>query len=509
MIKNHVWVKRLTSLALITVLVGSGLILQVKPVQAASIILVTDFLGDDPTKSACTNAIDDCSLRGAIMHVNADPTLPKPDYHIQLAGATYTLTNHGANENGNVTGDLDIQYSGGSVFIEGASAATSIIDGDLADRVIHLYYGSLTLSDLSIKRGNTSALVIPGAGIYARPGTSLSLFGVEVSDNMTSHNGGGIHVDQATLFIFDSYFHNNQAGGGGGGLSIMESTSTIIAVMFFQNTTLPGTSGGGLSTYGVGTTNVYNSAFIDNTAEFGGGISNGTGHTLNIYDSAILDNQAYAGAGIYAEGIFNLERAYISGNIAESNGGGLTGSGTFSLIDVTIANNTSDGFAGIYVLNPIVGVTSGTLDHVTITGNTSSGFRPALFIHSGTVNLMNSIINATDGNNACEYPNFNSFLISSDYNIANDATCNLTQTHDHPSTDPQLATPGYYGAMLIASPLAGSIAIDHANPTFLPGDIDQRAVLRQDGDLNGSVLPDIGAAEFLTAKQYLPILRKP
>ena len=145
MINNRIWVKRLTSLAIITVLVGSGLILQVKPVQAASIILVTDFLGDDPTKSACTNAIDDCSLRGAIMHVNADATLPKPEYHIQLGEFTYTLTNHGANENANVTGDLDIQYAGGSVFIEGASAATTIIDGDLADRVIHLYYGSLTL----------------------------------------------------------------------------------------------------------------------------------------------------------------------------------------------------------------------------------------------------------------------------------------------------------------------------------------------------------------------------
>ena len=63
-------------------------------------------------------------------------------------GATYTLTNHGANEDGNVTGDLDIQYPGGSVFIEGASAGTTIIDGDLADRVIDLHNGTLTLSDL-------------------------------------------------------------------------------------------------------------------------------------------------------------------------------------------------------------------------------------------------------------------------------------------------------------------------------------------------------------------------
>ena len=237
--------------------------LQVKPVQAASIILVTDFLGDDPTKSACTNAIDDCSLRGAIMHVNADATIPKPEYHIQLAGVTYTLTNHGANENANVTGDLDIQYAGGSVFIEGASAATTIIDGDLADRVIHLYYGSLTLSNLSIKHGNTSALVIPGAGIYAYTATSLSLFGVDVSDNVTSHSGGGIFVDQATLFMYLCSIRNNQAGGGGGGLGIngINLDHYRGVVLREYNTVRHLRRGFGRIRRGT-TTNIYNSVFM-------------------------------------------------------------------------------------------------------------------------------------------------------------------------------------------------------------------------------------------------------
>jgi hypothetical protein len=508
MIKNHVWVRRLTSLALITVLVCSGLILQVKPVQAASIILVTDFLGDDPTKSACTNAIDDCSLRGAIMHVNADASLPKPEYHIQLGEFTYTLTNHGANEDWNATGDLDVRYSGGSVFIEGAGAANSIIDGDLADRVIDLMYGTLTLSNLSIRHGNSGVLIIPGAGISAHNGTSLSLFGVDISDNVTSHDGGAIIVYQTTLFMYLCSIRNNQAGNGGGIIS-NDSNSTIIGVTFSGNTASPGASGGGLATYGTTTTNIYNSVFLTNTAEFGGGIYNGAGHTLNIFDSAIIDNYAYGGAGIYTDGIFNLERAYISENVSETLGAGLTGTGTFSLTDVTVANNISDGFSGIYVMNPTAGLTSGTLDHVTITGNTSYGGRPPLFVQSGTISVMNSIIHSTDGNNACAYPNANSFLTSTDYNIASDASCNLIQVHDHASTDPQLATPGYYGGMLIASPLVGSIAIDNANPTFVPGDIDQRGAIREDGDLNGSVLPDIGAAEFLTARQYLPVLRMP
>jgi hypothetical protein len=506
--KNRVWINKLTSLVTILVLVGSGLILQVKPVQAASFTLVTDFLGDDPTKSACTNAINDCSLRGAIMHVNADTTIPKPDYHIQLAGFTYTLTNHGASENGNVTGDLDIQYPGGNVWIEGASAFTSIIDGDLSDRVIDLNYGTLTLSNLSVRHGNTSAIVQPGAGIYAHTATSLFLFGVDVSDNVTSHNGGGIDVYQATLFMYLCSIRNNQSSGGGG-ISILESTSTIIGVTFSGNTALPGTSGGGLSTYGVGTTNIYNSAFLSNTAEFGGGISNGLSHTMNIYDSAIKDNLAYGGAGINSLGSINLERAYVSDNIAEEGGGGLELDGAFNLIDVSIVNNSSNGPSAASVRQLSSNPTSGTLDHVTMTGNTSSGGRASLNIHSGAVILMNSIVNTTDGTDACDHPNFNSVLTSSDYNIASDGSCNLTQAHDHPSTDPQLDAPGYYGAMLIAAPLAGSIAIDNANPIFLPGDIDQRGAIREDGDLNGTVLPDIGAAEFLLHKVNIPLVTKP
>ena len=234
-----------------------------------------------------------------------------------------------------------------------------------------------------------------------------------------------------------------------------------------------------MATYAVGTTNIYNSAFFANNAEFGGAIANGADHTLNIYDSAILDNQAYGGAGLNSLGTIHLERAYVSGNIAEEGGGGLDLDGNFALIDVTIANNSSHGPSAAAVHKLFDTPTVGVMDHVTITGNTSTGGRTSLNVHSGLSVLTNSIINATDGNAACDYPNFNSILTSADYNIASDASCNLTQVHDHPATDPQISAPGWYGDMVIAAPLAGSIAIDNANPSFLPDDIDQRGALRR------------------------------
>ena len=211
-----------------------------------------------------------------------------------------------------------------------------------------------------------------------------------------------------------------------------------------------------------------------------------------------------------ASGTFSLERAYISGSTSSGSGALTFGDSDFSLTDVTIANNTSsNGPSAILAYEITPGGLSGAIDHVTITGNTSSGVYAALKVASGSVDLMNTIIQSTDGNAACDFGYPTAEITSSDYNISNDASCNLTQAHDHPSTDPQLATPGYYGGMLIASPLAGSIAIDNANPIYLPGDIDQRGALRSDGDLNGSVLPDIGAAEFLLQKVFVPLINRP
>jgi hypothetical protein len=510
MINNRIWVKRLTSLAIITVLVGSGLSLQVKPVQAASIILVTDFLGDDPTKSACTNAIDDCSLRGAIMHVNADTTVPKPDYHIQLGEFTYTLTNHGANENGNVTGDLDINYLGGTVLIEGASAATTIIDGDSADRVIEVHAGTLKLNLLSVMYGTISGTPGNGGGINSHAGTTLQLSGVQVAGNISNLNGGGIAAEQAAVLLYLSSIKDNQAPNGGG----VYSSQTILQVFgaMFLNNYATTENGGGVMAVDNGNTWIFASVFSQNSAHYnyGGGIYNGAGTTMNIFDSAFIDNHAYGGAGIQASGTLNLERAYISGSTASGSGALTFGDSDFSLTDVTITNNTSiNGPPAILVYEIAPGGSTGLIDHVTITGNTSSGAYAALKIVSGTVSLLNTIIHSTDGNNDCDFGYPTAFLTSSDYNIASDASCNLTQAHDHPSTDPQLNVPGYYGGMLIAEPLPGSIAIDKANPSFLPGDIDQRGALRSDGDLNGSIMPDIGAAEFLLQKVNMPLVTRP
>ena len=56
--------------------------------------------------------------------------------------------------------------------------------------------------------------------------------------------------------------------------------------------------------------------------------------------------------------------------------------------------------------------------------------------------MENSIINSTDGNVACDLGASSATLTSDDFNIASDSSCHLTQSNDHPGTDPIVATPG-------------------------------------------------------------------
>ena len=82
-------------------------------------------------------------------------------------------------------------------------------------------------------------------------------------------------------------------------------------------------------------------------------------------------------------------------------------------------------------------------------------------------------------------------------NIISDASCDLTDGSDMPSTDPLLdALDAYDSTLMTMPPLPGSPAIDGA----MVGDpvtIDQRGMGRFDGDQDGIIKSDIGAHEVV------------
>src|SRR5262249_33235943 len=153
---------------------------------------------------------------------------------------TYTLTIAGPTEDAAMTGDLDIT---GDLTITGAGAATTIIDGNQLDRVIHsdpLGTGiTVTIDGVTIQNGKTTinaSFLSDGGGVRngttgtggVNSGGTLMIMNSVITGNSTAHSGGGIGND-GTLVVLDSRITGNTADGNGGGVSQEDEGSTVIA----------------------------------------------------------------------------------------------------------------------------------------------------------------------------------------------------------------------------------------------------------------------------------------
>ena len=139
----------------------------------------TDSVDANPGDGLCADASGLCSLRAAVMEANA---LSGADNIVVPAGV-YRLTLSGVASE--ATGDLNLTSS---ITISGASAATTIIDGDNTFRVLDISgSASVVLRDLTIANGYV--LDEAGAGIRITNAT-LSTQRVIVSGCTASTTSG-------------------------------------------------------------------------------------------------------------------------------------------------------------------------------------------------------------------------------------------------------------------------------------------------------------------------------
>src|SRR5215212_1118945 len=264
------------------------------------------------TKTADTNdgaCNSDCSLREAIVAANAAAGADT----ITVPNGTYTLTLSGKNEDAAATGDLDIA---GSLTLNGASAGSTIIDGNNTDAVFDTFTApsgtTINMSDLTIRSGNTTGASFDGAGgIYVKNTVTMDLKNVNVLNNTANTSGGGIW-NEGRLTITNGTISGNQANALGGGI---RNAGTPAAALSIANSTIS-----------------------NNVAEKGGGIHDSTdgGINLTITGSTISGNQAVDrpggvandfgdGAGIHADtdGGVSVTRSTLSGNTAARNGGAI------------------------------------------------------------------------------------------------------------------------------------------------------------------------------------------
>ena len=192
------------------------------PAHAANFAVnrTADTIDAKPGDGVCADSDNHCTLRAAIMEANA---LPGADT-VTLPAGTYTLSQVA----GAAASELVITDD---VTIEGAGAASTIIDADGIDRVLEVLPGAtVQIHAVTVQNG-------VAGGIFNR-GT-LTLIGTTVSGNTALNFGGGI-FNSGTMTLVDTTVTNNDTVGpnlsGGGGGIFNQGTMTL------TGTTVSGTA---------------------------------------------------------------------------------------------------------------------------------------------------------------------------------------------------------------------------------------------------------------------------
>jgi fibronectin-binding autotransporter adhesin len=309
----------------------------------------------------------------------------------QKAGGIYSespLSYTGCNIDDNATGSIS-SYSGGGIYLSGASASATISGGTI--------------------NGNSGQY---GGGIYITGSTAavpLSISGATMSSN-TSNGGGAIYITGVThtVAITDTTISGNSGGSYGGGI-YSNSPLSISGGSITGNTATGnnGSTGGGIYLAAGANTTIGNGTVIsgNNAKASGGGICD-AGASLDLADCSIDSNTAQlsGGGGLYLTGagsVATVSRCYLRGNHAYTYGGAAwvysSASATFTNCMVTGNNVTVNYSSGGGINNGATAV----MDSCTISGNYSSSNGGG---YSGGGTISNSIL---WGNNASSGPQIN------------------------------------------------------------------------------------------------------
>ena len=237
-----------------------------------------DLIDADLNDGVCLTSANNCSLRAAVMQADAlDGFLTA----ISVPAGIYKLTRepagilNGSNGNLNLTAPI---HPDDKIYINGAGAARTIIDGNQLDNVLEVDPGRVvTLAGLTLRNGRTSGEDL--GGIIANLGGSLTVLDCVIEHGITQDSGGGIY-SSGELYVARSTIQSNSAE-----------------------------SGGGLFLWG----------------------------KARVLESTINGNKAVNGGGIYNQQIAYLVNSTVSSNTADTDGGGIYAAVSFPFMTVTTA----------------------------------------------------------------------------------------------------------------------------------------------------------------------------
>ncbi len=238
--------------------------------------------------------------------------------------------------------------------------------------------------------------------------------------------------------------------------------------------------------------------------DFGAGIYNSG--TLTLTDSTVSNNSAEACAGIYNDGVLALTNSTVSLNSAEG-GGGLCNDGTMTLTNSLVFQNQAAMFGSAGGIS-----NSGTLTltNSTVSENTADSEAGGIS-NSGTLTLTHSTVYGNLANGRGDaIVNFGTLTLtgsliegncegditSNGYNIESPGnTCGFDQQTDQTDVTADDLNVGALadngGPTQTHALLPGSVAIDAIPVAMCEVDEDQRGVTRPQG-----AMCDVGAFEL-------------
>lgn len=302
----------------------------------------------------------DCSLREAIDAANGAGAGP---HTINIPAGTYTIS--GAGDDTNTAGDFDINVA---IDFVGAGSASTILDGNLADRIFHVRIAAIPVSVTGMKfiRGRAGAST--GGGINSLSG-SITITD-SIFDDCDGGQGGAIYTNNAsTITISGSTFTNSNGTGAGG--SVNGGSVSVTSSTFTSNATSGGHGG---AIYASANALAGGSLIVTGTSSFSSNSASGYGGAIYASNTASITGATFnlntattasqRGGAVYVAALGQFTNCTITNNTAAAQGGGIDGSSASSAIEInnsTISGNTaSTGNGG--------GVYSQTT--LTITGTT-------------------------------------------------------------------------------------------------------------------------------------------
>jgi CSLREA domain-containing protein len=403
----------------------------------------TDAALATPSSALCETSAHTCTLRAAIQAADnrgGASTIALPAGYYRL-----TIASSGANEPSN--GDLDIKGTGTAITLDGATAATTLIDANHIDRAFAVQHGaSFTLAGVTIRSGASAASngsseggystahgrggaiynagtlkvessvleenkAFEGGAVFSSPeATSTTVIGTTANYDTGSCYGGGIMVEGGTLTLTgDTLAHANGGCEGGAVFAGNYTTPATMGTVTISGCTFAadtGYYGGGIYLVKVApSVTISSSIFTDDAANgFGGAIASIEGGLVSVSASTFSGSDSGAiGGGIGAKkgGLLTVRGSTFNGNVATSDGGALG----LEANDLTVSESTfrdNDATYGGAIL--VDGSTATAAESITSSSfyanNATSTGGGAVYDEQGNLSLTSSTFSA---NTAAKY----------------------------------------------------------------------------------------------------------